>query len=296
MKAIHYYIALLCVGVLALASCGSDDDDYTPAEPVKAGCQQVHFASSNDNTAILSANESARQVELLCVRNTTTGTLTVPVEISSTAGVTAAAEVSFADGDSTAYLTVTAPTEVTMGNSYAYEVRLTGDEVDPYAKTDGSNIFSGQIAFPTLRTATMSIGGHSSDLGYWSQEVFDLGGGQYYISDLMHSGVKLWLTVNADGTLGITCPNIDDLCIDSNVYDTGDQLIYLCDPENDYAYYTFYPKGLGQKPVISAMELYNASGYSGWVESGSYFYICLATLQINAGAEEYWKYLYIQFE
>lgn len=286
---------MLCFGGLFLAACSDDDNDYMPAEPVKAGCQQVHFAASNSNTAILDSTKNEREVQLLCVRNTTSGTITVPVEIVSQAGVTAASTVTFADGDSTAYLTLTAPEAISTGQSYAYEVRLTGDEVDPYAMTAGSNIFSGIISFPVTRVATMSISGHSGDLGYWKQDVFDLGGGKYYIANLMRSGVLLYLTVNSDNTLSISSPDIDDLCLENNVYDTGDQIIYLCDPDLDYAYYVFYTSQ-APKPFITDVQLYNASGYAGWVEDGQYFYIALCTVSVNGGNDEYWKYLYLQFK
>lgn len=251
---------LLLLPVLALpvlAGCSSPDDDYQPAEPLKAGCQQVHFSSGNEETALLDpTNHSSYQIKLKVVRNTTRGALTVPVNVGETTtnGVKIASEVTFADGDSTSSLAVLIPDTAKAGQKYSYSVTLLGDEVDPYTYFDGGLSFAGAATVPQSVKLKCRIAGVLDTP--WEETALDLTGGHYRIADFMHSGYALDLTIK-NGKLDVSLPGGSPLYKENGYY--GENIYWY---DNDYLH--LYPYGKEEGTDIVYFVILNSSSYNAY--------------------------------
>ena len=183
------------VAVALLAAC-SDKDDYTPGAEVPSGCQQVRFADTNNTICVLdSANTNDRTATITLKRNNTGAALTTPVKVvSQSAGLEIPTEVTFAAGDSLATLAIKAPEKVALKAVYSYELRLEGNDVDPYSKLDGGVVFSGQLNFPISKKAEFYTDPSSKTYALfnaWTETVMVLGNNNFYIKDFMHSGENL---------------------------------------------------------------------------------------------------------
>lgn len=296
MKTKHYiHTAALFLAALLFAACADDEDHpYATGPTVSATCQQVHFASSNSTAGVIDPTNPVTQ--LLVKRNTTQGALSMPVTVvSKTEGLSISDAVNFADGDSTAYISIAVPDTATTG-SYSYELRLEGDNVDPYSIQDGSNIFSGRLSFPEHLMATCWIGGDDT-FNDFKQEILDMGGGKFYIPDFLNSGLSLWITAGG-GTatrqnLTITSDQLGDDC-----YDTawGSELIYLYDDTaEDYFY--FYPYGKDDDS-FTYVWIYNGVGYTAYWPDYKQFQFCLEYYCHTDDPDTYfsWRYLNMRID
>lgn len=274
-----------------IASCGlwscADDTVFQPGPDVAADCQNVHFDAANATLKMLSPTDAERSVQLAVVRDEAGGALSVPVEVvSASEGVSVATEVSFDAGQQTAYLTVTAPNDVTEGTSYNYELRLAGQQVNPYLA--GATIFSGSISFPKsydFRMWYSDASGNSTaaELGYYRQQGFDLGDGRLLMPDLLNSGTDLWLlfdpaaTVTTEATV-TTLPSK----VETDEDYPNCTIVWAYDEPTD-TYTTFRPYGEGSVLSISELAFYYGEGWSGYnPETGSgYIGLCEARFNIR---------------
>lgn len=276
---------------LFLVSC-SDDDSYQPGEPTKAGCQQVHFSGTNSESTLMNASDTSdRTISLTVVRNTTQGTLTVPVvlESTSTEGVTASPEVVFADGDSTATLAVTIPDSAKEGQNYKYTVTLQGDEVDNYTLLDGGRSFAGIAIFPQNVTFDFWVYQYTEK---WKETAMYLGDGKYLFKNFMHGGVALQLTISDEGTVDLSLPSAS-LYTEESDYGS---CIYWYDLNTD-EYLTLYPFGKDGGTVVTYLALLNSATYNLYDAQSNYGYLYVMAYQSAEMAEPaYWTYLYFQKE
>lgn len=290
-------IGVLAAGAL-LTAC-SDKDDYTPGPEVPSGCQQMRFADTNNPICVLDeANTDDRTATLTLKRNNTGTALTMPIKVvSQSAGLTIPAEVTFAAGDSLATLAIKAPEKVAVKDVYKYELRLEGDNADPYTKLDGSVVWSGQLNFPISKEAEFYAAPSSKTYALfnaWTETVMDLGNNNFYIKDFMHSGENLWLITSSTGVLGVKSDSWEKNCI---VADTSAPRSYsyyfqkLVDKQ--LKPYPLYPLGHASgKPWISELTLYGGPDYSSYSSNGAWGKIYIQHAKFSTGEEENWVYLY----
>lgn len=104
MKRIFNYCTMLLVSVLAL-SLGSCTDEYEYTGAVAEG-EQVYFSNALSSTIELNSNERSIQIPVNRIQRS--GELTVPLTVSIPEGCNyqVSSQVTFADGDSVAYITL----------------------------------------------------------------------------------------------------------------------------------------------------------------------------------------------
>jgi hypothetical protein len=281
---------LLALVMVFLAACSSNDDDYQAASRVKADCQQVHFTSDNAETILLDPTDpSSYQIALKVARNTTVGTLTVPVERGSTTSpaIEMTSEVVFADGDSTATLLVTVPQGGTEGTSYPISATLTGDEVDPYAYLGMGLTYEGAATVPSTVKFQCWISGQLPTK--WEETAIDLSGGHYRIADFMHSGYALDLTIT-NGVLNVSVPADSPLYTEESDYGT-----YIYWYTDDYL--NLYPYGKDGGVVVNDLCILNSSTYNSYIPQQKYGWFMLSEFMTTEMTDPaYWVYLSFQFE
>ncbi|MDD5862713.1 MAG: hypothetical protein PUD15_09220 [Prevotella sp.] len=283
MKKYLYMITLLMA--MVLAGC-SDDDSYEAAEALKSDCQQVHFSADNTTKSLLYGSDASKTLKYKVVRNTKNGTLTVPVALTkATAGVTAAPSVTFSDGDSVAYAIVNLPDTAKEGDSFAYTLTLSGDEVDPYSTLlDGGISYTASAVYPTAVNIQFYYlySDYTNYTDYWTDKAYDLGGGEYQIPDFAGSGHPL--IIHADGSKGIAYPELAEENKD-NAYD-----LY----SDDYGSYigmqfSLYPWGAdGMSLSYVYLLVSQTSGYSSYDSSTKTGWMYVYYMQTSTGKEDYW--------
>ena len=294
------------IGVLtavALFTACSDKDDYTPGPEVASGCQQVRFADTNNTICVLdSANADDRTATLTLKRNNTGAALTIPIKIvSQSAGLTIPAEVTFAAGDPLATLAIKAPEKVALKDVYSYELKLEGNDVDPYSKLDGGVVFSGQLNFPMSKKAEFYADPASKNYSLfnaWTETVMDLGNNNFYIKDFMHSGENLWLITSSTGVLGVKSDSWTKSCIVADTSAPGSYSYYFKKVvDKQLKPYPLYPLGNASgKPWINELTLYGGPDYSSYSSNGTWGKIYIEHAKYSTGEEESWVYLYFQLK
>lgn len=304
----RYAVAL--AGLAVLAAC-SDSDNWQAGQQPKEGCQQVHFADTNSELTVLNDEDPAdRTVTLTVVRNTTQGALTVPMTVEEAdEGLEIPAEVAFSDGSDEATIDIKVTAQAEKGTSLGYCVRLTGDEIDPYAAFGGGSSFKGTISFPMAHTVRMWIAGLENVAGYWTETIYEMGKGQYRFNNLMQSGITLNMTLDANNRIALSSPQMSEAegNVYPNYYNTGD-CYFWCnrwdDSVGDYVYYPFYPHGKDARLWIDELDFYTDPNPSNWYsyyyddgsQTGGYFSLSLGSLKLNTDKNNrYWQELRFRF-
>lgn len=302
--------AMALMGLIMLAACSSDDN-WQAGPMTKEGCQQVHFAGNNDELAILDdQNPDDRTVNLTVVRNTTAGELSVPMTVEKCSeGLTILqSEVKFEDGQNEASITIEVTGQAVKGTRYDYSLLLTGDEIDPYAATDGGSRMEGIISFPSEKTVKMWVVGMENTLGYWNETILDLGGGRYRFENLMESGMQLDLATATDGILTLSSPvwAEEEGNMSYNYYTTND-CYFWCNQYDydlgDYVYWPFYPHGKDAYVWIEQLDMYTDPDINNWYsyywegtyENESFFNISIPNLKLNGKANLWWQNIRFRF-
>lgn len=295
MKKMKYTIglAVLCL----LSSCSQKEEEFEPGPAVSSTCQQVHFDADNEAVSILIASNPAREVVYTLSRQTSQGSLTVPVHvISASEGLQLPQTISFADGETSTTFVIGTPQQVEEGTSFDFEVMLEGDDVNPY--TEGAMRFSGTISFPRKRWGRMWFSNYIENYGYFLQSFYDLGNGSLLAPDFLQSGTDLWVRYDASATTTVECDlQTSPSWIENDEANAGCYYIYCWDEdekEND-GYTQFYPNGKDAKMYIKEMILYvshdgyNASVYNPTTGSG---WLQLSTVWFSdRSSEASWKFL-----
>lgn len=285
----------LLISLPLFFSCSSDEETWKPGPKTKDGCQQVHFSGENPSIAFASADG----FDVIVKRTITTGNLTVPVKvISASEGVIIPPSVTFNDGSDEAYLNIQVPATATTGDSFNFELKLEGDEVDPYADLDGTSYYKGFISFAKHRRAQVYISGYDRVLGRWAEDLYDLGGGTFLINDFMRSSVNLLLTVDKDNYVVVSPYNCSPYLYTA---DYGD-FIYL-HYWSDRTANVFNPWGDDFDVNVTTMTIFNGAGnyrsYGQYHEqtatTGEYFVLTLGSFQTTADASaKSYVYMYIR--
>ena len=301
MKIMNYINLFGIAGLLTIFAACSDNNDYTPGPEVSANCQQVRFVDTNNPISVRdAANTADRTVTLTVKRNNTGASLTVPVKvIAKSEGLEIPTEVTFSAGDSLASYVIKAPQSAKFGEIYQYEIRLEGDNIDPYKQLDGGALFSGQVNFPKSTTATFwfangSKGGTLFDT--WTETLMDLGNNCFYIKDFMHSGENLSITTSSTGTMSFKSDAWTPACIRADNSEAGCYYYYFQKLHGgSLSSYALYPKGNDSTtPYITEMMLYGGPTYSTYHTNGTWGQTYVGSITYSTGDSENWIYLYFQ--
>lgn len=123
----------LAVMSLMAASC-SDDDDWSAGAPTNAQGLNVYIASSNSIALPVDGNT----FEVTYARNTKSGTLTIPVNFQTATPeifTSVPSEVTFAEGDSVATITITCSNDMEMFETYLATIAVDEKYTTQYADT-----------------------------------------------------------------------------------------------------------------------------------------------------------------
>ena len=286
-KNILSYLSGICavIGIcLVMTACSSSSDDgWEPGPAVKEGCQQVHFAGNNPSIALASGGG----LDLVVKREIATGALTVPVKvISASEGLTIPGSVSFIDGETEAILKIGVPSTATTGDSFNFEIRLEGDEVDPYANLDGTSYFKGLISFARQRRAQVYVSGYTTNkLGWWGEDVYELEQGNYVIQNFCRSGLGLRISIDSENYVTVSAYGFEPYIY----YADYGHFLYLTYMTND-SYLSFNPWGDDYPINITSMNIFNGSGtyrgYGRYYPSTDRILITLGAFQTTAESTE----------
>lgn len=269
-----------CMAMLALplafTSC-SDDDDYTPGAEVGEDCPNVYFPSSSKETLYLypedvSASQGGQMSsEIKLVRTDSVGELTVPIVVDSKSdNVTVPENVTFDDGDTLAFLSVSY-TNPEQGVEATFHV---GEGYsNPYLKNDGSTYFRlsvnvlERVCDVTYSSAQKTSGVNRSYFANVKSEIYHcMGQNQFIWKNIFGSNVDVTFeVVMEDGakfdtdSLSNTIGQINFLDHILDYYGYG--YVFLMDDNGDFL--TWTPAGQDVEVGLFYMYDYHYTVYSG---------------------------------
>lgn len=280
---------LVLLMAIGLASCSSDDD-YQAAPALAADNQQVHFSGDNEATVIIDpTDKSTYAISIKVARNTKKGKLSVPIvkNSSTTAGITVDDSVVFQDGDSIATFSVNIPDTAETAQAFKYSLTLNSDQVDPYSVLDGGYTLDATASIPATVKVKCWMDGQLTTP--WEESALDLGGGVYRITNFMHSGYGLVLTIQ-DGKLSVSLPAGSPLYAED---DEGATYIYWY--TDDYVH--LYPYGKEGGVDINDFVIYNSATYNSWHAQNKYGLFMLQEFQTSEMTEPaYWVWFCFQLK
>ena len=185
--------------MLGLVSCSSDDS-FSPGPEV--GTTEVSFVDDENVTLELTDTQFGVTVQ----RSNANGELTVPLIVIASPELTVPESVTFANGSTTAVITVKVSEEAKAFVDYKLDITIPAE----YA---GSTYKANQTTYPHLTivahkedykiwgkmTYTSWKFGESWDAEVYYSEYLDL-----YRSDIFTDGYPFYFRINEDGTLEIT--------------------------------------------------------------------------------------------
>lgn len=305
MNTFKHIFLLGTLTAMALFAACSDKNDYTPGPEVAAGCQQVRFLDTNTSTCVLdSADENSRTATLTLKRNNDGAALTIPIIIvSKDEALEIPSEATFAAGESLTQIVIKAPQQVNQGDHLAYEIKLEGDNIDPYAKLDGGTTFAGTLNFPKSRKLDFWFDSTSEGrqlFNEWTETLMDMGNDRYYIINFMHSGANLWFTIHNKQYVSIRSDAWTDACIEADTDNPGCNYYYFQTlVDGRLQPYSLYPNGKEEgKSWITSTILYGGPGYSTYniYTGGDWGRIYFAEVNYSNNQKERWVYLNFQFQ
>lgn len=137
MKIFSKYMFVALTACFALASC-SDDDDYAPGPQDTEDRAGVYFPSTNETSLELDPDDPTTETVIQIARLNTSGELEVPIIVQTNENetFTVPETVTFADGESTANITVGFQTEE-VGTSYQLVITVPTEYISLYKEFDG---------------------------------------------------------------------------------------------------------------------------------------------------------------
>ena len=191
----HPAYLLISLAILLFSAC-NEDDNYTPGTEIPASCEQVYFSKENAASLMLPI-EGSRSATLIVARTKTSSALSMPINIlSKDDKLTIPSTIEFTAGSPTTNLEITLSADANAGTEYIFELELTGDNIDPYTKLDGSAKFFGSVMIEKWNTlqATFSFEELYSP---WEGEIENLeGSNKYQIKDFLKSGKTVEFTID----------------------------------------------------------------------------------------------------
>lgn len=135
---------------LSLASCGDDDDNYSPGAEVSSDCPNVYFPSDNETTVYLDPTTIAADPEatwtqtVKVARPDSIGSVTAAVVVDKKSdGMEIPSSVTFADGEKEADLVIS---YTHPENGLSASFHIADESVNPYVIKDGSISFTLSVA------------------------------------------------------------------------------------------------------------------------------------------------------
>ena len=287
-----YY--LLLITSLCLVACSSNDDNWQPGEKVSDACQQVYFASSNQSAPDYMIGDAA-EMSLVVKRTKTNGSVTVPIRILEADSCLSIPEsVTFKDGEDEATVLVTGPEKLEEGHDYKFSVQLDGDNVDPYAKLDGSTKFFGtmRLSVPVPIYCALLVGSQYKNFYH----LVYLRDHKVVFPNFFNSGVKLEVGYDDSNSkisllgVGQEKEGTDD---DGNpyTYNTWDETVSSYGAE--LFSYTFVDNNQTYYNYDNApYDLWFYNDYSYWYPNLGYMYLCFYSYNMDGSAGYYYLYIY----
>lgn len=277
-----------------LTACSSDNSSWQPGDKVAEGCQQVYFSKDNQSAPDFMKGDDA-VMNIIVKRTIAKGALSVPVSVlEADSTIVIPESVTFADGETEAMIKITGPKELEEDRDYKFSIQLEGDNVDPYAKLDGSTKFFGtmRLSIPTRIFCALLIG---SQYKYFYHMVY-LRDHKIIFPNFFNSGVKVEVGYNDSNSkislsgVGKEVEGIDD---DGNpyTYNTWDETVSSYGPE--LFSYTFIDKDEKYYNETNApYDLWFYNDYSYWYPTQGYLYLCFYSYNMDGTAGYYYLYMY----
>lgn len=195
MKRISYFIlSVIAFLPVALTSCSSNDDNYTPGPEVSDDCPVVYFSNENESEIFVTADVNSVSVKMQ--RQNTEGALTVPVVVDSKSdGLTIPESVTFADGESEADLVVS---YAEFQGGMNFKVHVPDDYADPYTVLPGSVYFAATVAQLNKLCTVKST--HSAFNNVENTIYNYVGENKFLWENFLNSGTDLVFTVDTSDT------------------------------------------------------------------------------------------------
>lgn len=296
MKNLSYKTITLVatVMVLPLASC-SDDYDYQPGTAIADDCPNVYFSNSNESLIEVKSDDTSKTVSLELRRTNTKGSVTVPIVVDSkTDNITIPESVTFADGDSVAYLNATY-SEFTIGTKFT--VSIADDYVNPYSIVDGFSTFSASLT-QLNKVCDVKYATDSRFAGVTTSAIYNYSGeNRFVFSDFLGSGVDLKFRV--DTNISGATFDMNDITklsgdiIPLNYYTKDDYGFHFVKTSGSEDYVTWTPEGASE--AVTSFYFYDVyGGYSySYIDFGSSAYGMFYSSYVNgAQYENIYFYLY----
>lgn len=296
MKKISYSIIALVASAmtLSLASC-SDDYDYQPGTAVAADCPNVYFSNNNESLIEVKSDDASKKVSLELHRANTKGSVTVPIVVDSkTDNITVPESVTFADGDSTAYLDITY-SEFSIGTKFT--VSIADDYVNPYSMVDGFSTFSATLT-QVNKVCDVMYATDSRFAGVTNSAIYNYSGENRFIfTNFLGSGVDLKFRVDTNVS-GATF-DMNDITklsgdiIPLNYYTKDDYGFHFVNTSGSEDYVTWTPEGASEAVTsFYFYDVYNGYSYS-FIDFGSSAYGMFYSAYVNQSSyENIYFYLY----
>ncbi len=290
-----------------LASCSSDDDNYTPGEPTAAGAVGAYFDSKNASTFVLSPEDET--IELTLSRSNTQSAVTVPI-IATGEGAKALQvpeSVSFAAGEASQTLSIGVK-GLEVKKQYALNLAIDESQADHYTMHDGTSSLSCTVVLTQWTMIQGSVQFYFSGTDAIEPIYSDLwqleGMNSFYLTNFLGSGANLYFTlsgsdidfndpatlkgevvpVNGQGALTYDYGDYGYKLhyVSPGVDENGDEL-FAWTVDDTYFYYVYWYGG------------YSYSSYS-WLDfSNKYFSFNAYASTYSYSAADYWSgytYLY----
>lgn len=277
----------------ALTSC-SDDNDYQPGTAVADDCPNVYFSSSNESLIEVKSDDTSKTVTVELDRTNTEGSLTVPIIVESkTDNITIPESVTFADGESTAYLNVTY-SEFTIGTKFS--IKIDDSYVNPYKIVDGFNTYNASLS-QLNKVCDVKYATDCRFAGVTTSAIYNYSGeNQFVFTDFLGSGVDLKFRVDTNIT-GATF-DMNDITtlsgdiIPLNYYTKDDYGFHFVTEINSDNYVTWTPEGSSN--AVTSFYFYDVyDGYSySLIDFGSSAYGMFYSAVVNGSYENIYFYLY----
>lgn len=278
----------------ALASC-SDDNDYQPGTAVGDDCPNVYFSNNNESLIEVKSDDVSKTVTLELCRTNTKGSITVPIVVDSkTDNITVPESVTFADGDSIAYLNATY-SEFTIGTKFT--VSIPDEYVNPYKKVDGFSTFTASLS-QLNKVCDVLYASNCRFAGVTTSAIYNYSGeNRFVFTDFLGSGLDLKFRVDT-GVSGATF-DMNDITklsgdiVPLNYYYKDDWGFHFVQTSSTDEYITWTPTGATE--AVTSFYFYDVyDGYSySYIDFGSSAYGMFYSAYVNqSNYENIYFYLY----
>lgn len=304
---IEHFFAVITAAALSFAACQPTNSEEGGATSEVA---DIFFSAANGDYCYYVGQGETAEAELAIFRENATDKAEYAIQvISKDDGITVPESVKFEAGQTEATIVVQGPAEAAVRESFSFEIKFTGDNVNPSANSvQGTLLCEGTFYFYEEMIGDACFGDESYNfMGDIRQVVWRISNTEFIFKNFLGSDYDLKVFTDNSGT-------ITNLVGGYDLYtqtDTDGGVTYkfynesVADFEGNYYYEEFFPKG--ENRSIYNLSFLVQPGYSAFVErNGStpaYFYLrspLVAFWVYDAGEEGNgksftWPYFYIYF-